>query len=43
MKRLKRDIISNAENRIIPASEDIYVIPIPEEEFEYRPETDQKK
>ena len=36
MKRLNRDIQSNAELRIIPASESVYVIPIPEEEFEYR-------
>ena len=38
MKRLNRDIISNAELRTIPASETVYVIPIPEEEFEYRNE-----
>ena len=36
MKRLNRDIISNAELRTIPASETVYVIPIPEEEYEYR-------
>lgn len=36
MKRLNRDIISNFETRTIPASDDIYVIPVPEEEFEYR-------
>ena len=38
MKRLNKDIISNAESRIIPASDKIYVIPIPEEEYEYRDE-----
>ncbi len=38
MKRTKADIISNAESRTIPANDDIYVLPIPEEEFEYRPE-----
>lgn len=37
MKRVKADIISNAESRTIPASDNIYVLPIPEEEFEYRP------
>lgn len=36
MKRLDRDIVSNAEDRVIPASDKIYVIPIPEEEYEYR-------
>lgn len=36
MKRLNKDIISNSESRIIPASDKIYVIPIPEEEYEYR-------
>jgi hypothetical protein len=36
MKRLNKDITSNAESRIIPANDDIYVIPVPEEEFEYR-------
>lgn len=36
MKRLNRDIQSNAELKTIPASETVYVIPIPEEEFEYR-------
>lgn len=39
MKRLNRDIISNVESRTIPANDDLYVLPIPEEEFEYRPET----
>lgn len=38
MKRLGRDIQSNLESRIIPGSDEIYVIPIPEEEFEYRPQ-----
>lgn len=38
MKRLNKDIISNAESRTIPANESIYVLPIPQEEFEYRPE-----
>lgn len=36
MKRLNKNIKSNFENRDIPASDQIYVIPIPEEEFEYR-------
>lgn len=36
MKRLNRDIVSNAELKTIPAGETVYVIPIPEEEFEYR-------
>lgn len=36
MKRLKQDIVSNAEARTIPASDALYVLPIPEEEFEYR-------
>lgn len=36
MKRLNKDIISNTESRVIPASNDIYVIPIPEEEYAYR-------
>ena len=38
MKRLNKDIVSNAESRTIPASDGIYVIPIPEEEYEYRTE-----
>ena len=38
MKRLGRDIISNVESRVIPASDNIYVLPIPDEEFEYRPD-----
>jgi len=37
MKRLNRDINSNYETRVIPANDDIYVLPIPDEEFEYRP------
>lgn len=36
MKRLNRDIVSNIESRTIPASDEIYVLPIPDEEFEYR-------
>lgn len=36
MKRLNRDITSNVESRIIPASDEIYVLPIPDAEFEYR-------
>lgn len=36
MKRLNKDITSNVETRIIPASDDIYVIPVPEEEYAYR-------
>ena len=36
MKRLNKDIVSNVETRIIPASDDVYVLPIPEEEFAYR-------
>jgi len=36
MKRLNRDIYSNIEDRTVPASDKIYVIPIPEEEYEYR-------
>lgn len=38
MKRLNRDIISNYENRVIPGNDNIYVLPIPQEEFEYRPQ-----
>ena len=38
MKRLNKDIISNLESRVIPASNSIYVVPIPEEEYEYRDE-----
>lgn len=36
MKRLKKDIISNKETKVIPASDNVYVLPIPEEEFNYR-------
>lgn len=36
MKRLNKDILSNLENRTIPGSDKVYVIPVPEEEFEYR-------
>lgn len=36
MKRLNRDIISNLDTKTIPASEDIYVIPIPQDEYNYR-------
>ena len=36
MKKKNMDITSNAENKVIPASDDIYVLPIPVEEFEYR-------
>lgn len=38
MKRLNRDITSNYETRVITANDDIYVLPIPDEEFEYRTE-----
>lgn len=36
MKRLNKDIQSNAESKVIPGSDKVYVIPIPEEEYEYR-------
>ena len=36
MKRLNKDIVSNAETKTIPGSDKVYVIPIPEEEYEYR-------
>ena len=36
LKRLNRTIKSNAESRDIPGNDKIYVLPIPEEEFEYR-------
>ncbi|SMO55044.1 SusD family protein [Saccharicrinis carchari] len=36
MKKKNMDIVSNAENKIIPASNDVYVLPIPIEEYEYR-------
>lgn len=38
MKKLHLDIDSNEEMKVIPASDDIYVFPIPQEEFEYRTE-----
>lgn len=36
MKRLGKDITSNAENKVIPANDDVYVVPIPQDEFDYR-------
>ncbi len=36
MKRLKKDIKSNRLKKSIPASDMYYVIPIPDEEYEYR-------
>ena len=36
MKRLNKDIQSNVELKTIPASEDIYVLPIPQDEYNYR-------
>lgn len=36
MKRLNKDITSNLDSKVIPASEDIYVIPIPQDELTYR-------
>ena len=38
MKRLRKDFESNFEPRTILASDDIYVVPVPTDEFEYRPE-----
>lgn len=38
MKRLKKDIPCNALNRTLPASDTYYVIPIPDDEYEYRNE-----
>ena len=38
MKRLGRDIISNVETRVISAGDNIYVLPLPVEECEYRPD-----
>lgn len=38
MKRLNKDIISNEETRVIPASDKIYVLPIPADEYDYRNE-----
>lgn len=36
MKRLNKDITSNLDSKVIPASESIYVIPIPQTEYDYR-------
>lgn len=36
MKRLNKDLTSNSLNRVIPASDKVYVVPIPDEEYEYR-------
>lgn len=36
MKRTYRDIQSNIENRVIPGSEGLYIVPIPQDEFNYR-------
>lgn len=36
MKRLNKDIQSNMDTKVIPASEDVYVVPVPKEEFDYR-------
>lgn len=36
MKRLNKDIVSNLDTKTIPASEDVYVVPIPQDEFDYR-------
>ena len=38
MKRLGRDIPSNALGRTLPASDTYYVVPIPDDEYEYRNE-----
>ena len=38
MKRLNRDIVSNNQGRVIPASDAIYVLPMPDEEYDYRDE-----
>lgn len=38
MKRLSLDFPSNAESRTVLASDDIYVVPVPADEYEYRPE-----
>lgn len=38
MKRLKKDFLSNDENRTVAGTDDVYVVPVPVEEFEYRPE-----
>lgn len=36
MKRSYSDIKSNRENKVIPGTEELYVIPIPQDEFNYR-------
>ena len=36
MKRDYSDIKSNLDSKVIPGNEDIYVIPIPQDEFNYR-------
>lgn len=36
MKRLNKDIQSNFKSLTLPASDKIYVLPIPEEEYQYR-------
>lgn len=36
MKRLNKPIVSNAQSKTIPASDNIYVLPIPDEEYQYR-------
>ncbi|MDE6377987.1 MAG: RagB/SusD family nutrient uptake outer membrane protein [Duncaniella sp.] len=38
MKRLRKDFLSNEESRTVLASDDVYVVPVPVDEFEYRPE-----
>lgn len=36
MKRRNMDVVSNRENRTVPASESVYTIPIPQDEIAYR-------
>ncbi len=36
MKRLGRDIVSNLDSRVVPAGDDVYVLPIPQDEYNYR-------
>ena len=36
MNRLKKDIVCNSLNRVLPASDTYYVVPIPDSEYEYR-------
>lgn len=36
MKRLNKDIICNSLDRVLPASDTYYVVPIPDSEYEYR-------